>query len=351
MSVYNGERFLGEAIESVLAQTLTEFELIVVDDGSSDATPDILAAYEARDPRIVIRRQSKSGRAAALNRGFALARASRVARLDADDIARPNRLDHQREFLDAHDRVAVVGGAVTFINDRGEKFGSWQYPLTDPEIRRAFPRTTPLVHPAVMIRSEVFEAVGGYRSIFREAEDVDLWLRIAEHHELANIPEDLICYRIHAGQASRRALELQSLCAVAARAAARARMRGRPDPLESAARIDRETVLSIGATSEEIASAFVRDFAWLGKTLSRAGYPGASDELFAQAAAKARSECGSLSLVAHVHRQRSRRYREQKRRLHAALESFRTARAERAYRIATMRAARRRETPDAEPKR
>jgi hypothetical protein len=255
-----------------------------------------------------------------------------VARLDADDIARRNRLERQREFLHTHERVAVVGGAVTFINDRGQKFGEWQYPLTDSEIRGDFARTTPLVHPAVMLRKKVFEATGGYRTIFPEAEDVDLWLRIGEQHELANIPEDVLCYRIHPDQATRQALETQSLCSVAARVAARARTEGRPDPLASAERIDYTTAVAIGASPEQLTAALVRDLAWMAKTMSRAGYPQLSKELFAQAGARARSELGSPSLVAHVHRERSRRYREQRRRLRAALESMRSARAERTQR-------------------
>jgi hypothetical protein len=333
MAVYNGERFLPEALDSVLVQTLPAFELIAVDDGSTDSSPRILASYQARDPRIVVHRQANQGRAAALNRGFGLARAPLVARLDADDIARPNRLRSQANFLNAHERVAVVGGAVTFVNDQGQKFGAWEYPLTDSGIREAFPQTTPLVHPSVMIRKDLFEDVGGYRTIFREAEDLDLWLRIAEQHELANIPSDVICYRIHAGQATRQALELQSLCAVAARTAARVRKTGRRDPLETAERIDHETLLGIGATPQEIASAFVRDFAWLAKTMSRAGYAEASEELFAQAMTKARSDLGSPALVAHVHRERAQRYREQRRRWRAALELVRRARAERAHRV------------------
>jgi glycosyltransferase involved in cell wall biosynthesis len=337
MSVYNGERFLREAVESVLAQTLPNFELLVVDDGSTDSSPEILSSYQARDPRIVVHRQSNQGRAAALNRGFAVAQAPLVARLDADDIAFPERLARQARFLEEHETVAVVGGAVTFIDDRGRAFGAWQYPLTDREIRKAFAHTTPLVHPAVMLRKEVFDVVGGYRTLFKEAEDIDLWLRIAEQHELANVPEEAICYRIHGGQATRRALEQQSLEAIAARASARARMGGRGDPLDEAERIDYQTALAIGATPDEIASAFVRDFTWLAKTMSRAGYANAAEELFARAADKARSELGSSSLVAHVHRERARRYREERRRVRATLETVRTTRAEWAYRAASAR--------------
>jgi len=114
-------------------------------------------------------------------------------------------------------------------------------------------------------------------------------------------------------------------------------MDGHRDPLAEAERIDYQTVLAIGATPDEIASAFVRDFTWLAKTMSRAGYPNASEELFAQAGDKARSELGSSSLVAHVHRERARRYREERRRVRATLERVRTTRAEWAYRAASAR--------------
>jgi hypothetical protein len=321
MAVYNGEEFLPEAIESVLAQTLADFELIVIDDGSTDSTPQILASCAARDSRIVVHRQVNHGRAAALNRGVALTTAPLIARLDADDLAMPGRLERQREFLAEHESIAVVGGAVMFIDGNGRPFARWQYPLTDTEIRDALAYTTPIAHPAVMLRKDVFQAVGGYRSIFGDADDVDLWLRIAERHELANVRELAISYRVHPAQATVRNLELQTLCSVAARVAARARAQGRPDPLEGVERIDYEFLIDSGVTQGEITAALVRKTTWLAKMMSKAGYARAAEQLFGEARAMAWSASGSTELVAKVHREHARQYAEEGRRVRATLET------------------------------
>ncbi len=319
ISVYNGERFLRQAIESVLAQSLGDLELVAVDDGSTDASWQILNDYASSDSRIAIHRQANQGRAAALNRGITLARAPYVARLDADDIALPNRFERQRQFLAEHELVAVVGGAVTFVDEHGRAFAGVEYPLADSEIRNAFAYTTPLAHPAVMLRRDVFRSLGGYRTLFREAEDLDLWLRIGERRQLANLPELVICYRMHGGQATVQRLEAQSLESVAARAAARARAEGAPDPLEGAARINRQLLLAMGVSEDEITSTLVHSQTWLAKTMSRAGYRDAAEELFAAAADRARSASGSSGLVAYVHHERARREAEQGHRLRTAV--------------------------------
>jgi hypothetical protein len=329
MSVYNGDRFLREAIESVLAQTLSDFELVVVDDGSTDSSSEILAEYAASDSRVVIERQTNQGRARALNRGFVLARGPLVARFDADDVALPNRLESQRQFLVEHETVAAVGGAVIFVDGRGREFGQWQYPLTHAEIREALRYTTPLVHPAVMVRKDAFHRTGGYRPVLPEAEDLDLWLRMAESYELANVPQLVIRYRIHAGQATAQDHELQTLCAVAARLSACRRLEGDPDPLDDADSIDYQTLVAMGATRSEITAALVKNMTWLAKTMSRADNTRASEQLFARAAAEAHSEFGSPLLVAHVHRERAGIYRERGRPVRERLERVRAVLAER----------------------
>jgi glycosyltransferase involved in cell wall biosynthesis len=305
MSVYNGERFLREAIESVLVQTLAEFELIVIDDGSTDSTPEILDAYCRMDPRVVVERIARGGRPAALNHGFALARAPFVARLDADDVALPTRLARQRDFLVGHEAVAVVGGAVAFIDAGGNVFAEWQYPLTDAEIRRTFARATPIAHPAVMVRKAAFDGVGGYRPAFGDADDVDLWLRLAERNDLANVPDLVIRYRIHLGQATFRNLELQTVCDIAARLAAEARADGLADPFASVDRISMDTVRALGARDEEVTVALVRKLVWVAKMMAGAGYRGATDELLDKALNVAASASGSPALTGYVVRERA----------------------------------------------
>jgi hypothetical protein len=325
MSVYNGERFLREAVDSVLTQTLAELELIVVDDGSTDSTPQILEEYVRTDPRIIVERRTNQGRAAALNRGFAIARAPLVARLDADDIAPPDRLERQRRFLLEHPAVAVVGGAITFVDEHGRPFAEVENPLTDGEIRRAFEHATPVPHPGVMLRSQAFERAGGYRTAFSTAEDLDLWLRVAAVDRFANLPVSVVRYRMHADQDSVRKVEQQAIESIAARLAARARASGAPDPLMTASQIDHQLVIGLGATEQEVTAVVVRSVTWLAKTMGRAGYSDAAARLFAAAGARASSKSGSPELRADVLRARARRHAEQDHRVRAWLTLAKSA--------------------------
>lgn len=218
MPVHNGERFVGQAIESILRQTYRELELVVVDDGSTDATPEILAGYAASDDRIVVHTQENAGYAAALNTAAAIGHGELLARLDADDVAEPSRLRRQVDFLDAHPDVAVVGGSLLVIDARGRPFYLATYPPDASDIRAALSDRTPLAHPTVLMRRSVFDAVGGYRTGFPHAEDYDLWLRISSAHELVNLPDIFARYRVHGANASLRWLREQARSVVAARA-------------------------------------------------------------------------------------------------------------------------------------
>jgi glycosyltransferase involved in cell wall biosynthesis len=221
MSVLDGEAHVGEAVESVLAQTFADWELVVVDDGSTDGTGAILDGYAARDPRILVVHRPNAGRPAALNEGIARARGPLIARLDADDVALPRRLELQLARLAAEPALGVVGGAVVFVTADGRPFAETRYPLDDRAIRAALGTTTPFVHSAVTMRRAAFEAAGGYRPAFVEAEDLDLWLRIPHAFGLANLADPVVRYRIHGGQATMRHLERQARAAAAARASAR----------------------------------------------------------------------------------------------------------------------------------
>jgi hypothetical protein len=306
MSVRDGERYLAAAIESVLTQTVRNLELVVVDDGSTDSSPEILASYAARDDRVVVHRHEAAGLATALNRGIGYARSPFIARLDADDVARPRRLELQLAYLARNPGTGVVGGAVAFVDDHDRQFAEVRYPTADAEIRRAFSSTTPFVHSAVTMRREVFDAVGGYRPALLPAEDLDLWLRVGAVCELANLAETVVSYRIHTGQSSLAELERQSLAVLAARLAWRARSQGLPDPFETTALIDRETLEAAGASAADVTVEFVRLAVWLAKTLSRSGNEDVATDVFALAEARARSESGSPELVSLVDRERSR---------------------------------------------
>ena len=220
MAVYNGERFVGEAIQSLRTQTLEAFDLIVVDDGSTDATPHIVEALAAEDDRIHLDIQPHSGYAAALNVGWRLAKSEYVGVLDADDLAEPSRLERQVGFLDAHPEVGVVGGALLLVTADGRPFYIATYPVAPPEAREALKSRSPLGHTCVLMRRAVLEEVGGYRSVFPLAEDFDLWLRISERHALANVPDIVGRYRIHGGNGSIAGIRQQAASMAAARQAA-----------------------------------------------------------------------------------------------------------------------------------
>ena len=151
MAVKNGERFLEKSIRSILGQTLTNFELIVVDDGSDDRTAEILDRFG--DARMRIVTQPNRGLAAALNRAVSLARATLVARMDADDVAVPERLEKQLEFLASNPEVGVVGSATTMINENDDELREWVPAVSDRDIRKALIRANQFAHASVMFRN------------------------------------------------------------------------------------------------------------------------------------------------------------------------------------------------------
>lgn len=236
MSVYNGARFLESAIDSVLAQDFGDFEFLIVDDGSTDATPDILRAFATRDARVRPLVRENRGLVASLNQLLDMARAPLVARMDADDLAAPNRFSAQIAYLAAHPEVGVLGSWTTDIDEFGQPCtaGPEDHPLTHEQFLYNVAHGGPLLaHPTVMYRRDVVLSVGGYHKAFRHCEDFDLWLRLADRTRIANLPQRLLRYRHYAGQVSQRhALEQQVGVAVA-RLAQEERAAGRPDPTET----------------------------------------------------------------------------------------------------------------------
>jgi len=199
MTVYNGERYLAQAIDSIRQQTLGDFEFVIVDDGSEDRTPKILAEAQA-DPRIKVISKPHLGRARALNVAWTHARGLYVANLDADDLAEPNRLEKQFIFLQQHPEVGLLGTAWRFLNQDDEDTENETLvrpPLTDLELRSALVRRNPFYHSSVMMPRRVLEEVGGYNERFHVAIDYELWVRIAYRYRLANLPDVLATQRVH----------------------------------------------------------------------------------------------------------------------------------------------------------
>lgn len=200
MPVYNTARYLSEAVDSILEQTLNDFEFIIVNDGSTDDSPDILGRYQQSDKRIRVFHQKNSGLAASLNVGLRAAKGKYIARMDSDDISLQERLARQVEFMDNHPDVGVCGTAFRqFGNINGD---SWT--MTDPEEIKSRLMFWPcLGHPTVMMRRELIIKENLYYDIeFKQAEDHELWLRFSQHCKITNIPEVLLLYRTRDNQAT-----------------------------------------------------------------------------------------------------------------------------------------------------
>ncbi len=208
MPVFNGEKFLGQAIESILHQTYTDFELLIINDGSTDSSLDIAQAYT--DPRVrIINNDRNRGLINTLNLGLGLAQGGYIARMDSDDLASPGRFAIQVEFLDLHSEIAVVGTWVNLIDDGDNVFSLWRMPTDSYAIREALLESCWLCHPSVMFRKKAVLAVGGYNPAALHAEDYDLWLRMSERYLLANIPQPLLGYRMHTEQVSIKKISAQ----------------------------------------------------------------------------------------------------------------------------------------------
>lgn len=198
MAVYNGERFLAATIESILAQHFTDFELIIVDDGSTDTTPAMLATYAAQDGRIrLLRNPTQQGISAARNRALALSQGRYVAITDADDLSSPLRLQKQVAFLEEHPAIGLLGTWVNRIDEQGKVIGKhWPAPETT-RLQWKLLFTPTVVHSASMMRRALVEQVGGYALDKPCTIDYDLWLRLAPLTQFHTLPEELVAYRVH----------------------------------------------------------------------------------------------------------------------------------------------------------
>jgi glycosyltransferase involved in cell wall biosynthesis len=212
LPAYNAEAYVRESIESVLAQSHADFELILLNDGSTDGTLEILREYESRDERIHVLTHENHGIAPTLNRGVTTATADWIAVMHADDVMEPNRLERQIEFVSQHPDLAVTSCFVAYIDAQGRIMGRHSSELTtDEAVRNTRSREVVIGfhHPGVMMRKRDIEAVGLYRQEFWPAEDLDLWNRIADAGGRILVqPEYLVRYRIHDAAASVREARL-----------------------------------------------------------------------------------------------------------------------------------------------
>lgn len=188
MSVYNGEGYLRESVESILTQTYKDFEFIIVNDASKDKSLTILEEYERKDKRIIlVSNNENSGLTKSLNNGLKMAKGKYIARQDADDISEPERLFQQVTFLEKHPDIGLIGSDSIAIDDRGKQIGLWETLGDNDQIKERLKKTNCFCHGSVMLRSECLKSVGVYREKFRYAQDFDLWLRISERFKVMNI--------------------------------------------------------------------------------------------------------------------------------------------------------------------
>lgn len=264
MVVCNVKRFLAEAIESILNQTFRDFEFIIVDFGSTDGTPSIVKRYQEKDKRIRFDVIPHCNLAEARSACCFRAQGKYLALLDADDVALPDRLKLQEEYLENHPDIGILGGANEIIDEGGRWLGTAGEQANDQEIRNALPKGSPFCASTVMMRFDEFRAVNGYRKAFAGtsgpgdhasyAEDYDLWLRVMERCRGAKLREAVARYRLHTGQVTSRKLRQISIGFCAAQASAAMRSRGKPDPLDAADSITADRLAELGVTEEKLTS-------------------------------------------------------------------------------------------------
>jgi glycosyltransferase involved in cell wall biosynthesis len=200
MPVYNGARFLAEAMESILGQTFADFEFLIINDGSTDDSLEIIHSFQ--DLRInQVNNGRNMGLIYTLNRGIDLAQGEYIARMDCDDISLPKRLERQVAFMDQHPEMGVCGTWAEFVNPPG---GYW-FPSDHESIVAGLQFTCWLVHPSIIFRASILrEHHLYYNPAYQHAEDLDLWFRMSKVTRLANVPEVLLKYRIHPDQISQK---------------------------------------------------------------------------------------------------------------------------------------------------
>lgn len=214
MSIYNGEKQLRESIESILNQTFTDFEFIIVNDGSTDGSLEIIESYI--DSRIqIIDNEENIGLTKSLNKAIKKARGKYIARQDADDISLPTRLELQHEYLEKHPEVALLGTGIYVINEMGDEI---EKRIMHPNPKKSLLNGNRFIHGSVMFRKSVIDEIGAYNETLKYAQDYELWLRMSkEYDDLRNLTAPLYKLRMHRGSILSKNIEEQQMYAVLAR--------------------------------------------------------------------------------------------------------------------------------------
>jgi glycosyltransferase involved in cell wall biosynthesis len=209
MPVWNGQKFLRDAIESIIAQTEKRFEFLILDDGSTDSTPQILAEYAAKDSRIRIIPLDHKGIVSALNQGVAEARAEWIARMDCDDIAHPKRLEKQWRAVQANPDAVLCHTQIHIIGEAPYITKAARFIRSEAMIRLRLCYQCPIYHSSVMFHKAASLAVGGYLEDERHAEDFSLWGRLIEMGAIAGVPQPMLDFRVHQSSISKQNADVQ----------------------------------------------------------------------------------------------------------------------------------------------
>ena len=211
MPVYNSEAYLTDAVDSILGQTFADWELICVDDGSSDGSLQVLRRYERADPRVRVLTRPNTGVTRARNDGIAVARGSYIAAMDSDDVALPERLNRQVDYMESHPECVGLGAAVKVVGPDLKPISDEPKPLDHETIdsQTLAGSGFAIREPVAMFRAEAVRQLGGYRVEIFAHQDTDMYLRLAEIGRLANLPDTLLLYRLRRGSINRTQRELQ----------------------------------------------------------------------------------------------------------------------------------------------
>ena len=243
LPVYNTEAYVREAVESILAQTFMDFELIAINDGSTDGSGPILRELAARDARIVLVERPNDGLVSALNKGLEIARAELIARMDADDVSMPERFALQHARMVQEPELAVLGSFMRNVDKEGNITRLDECPITPKETARCMECGCSVHHATVMMRRGAVLKAGGYRKAFCHAEDYDLWLRMSDlGYAIASLPQPLYNRHWHGANVSSVYREAQGRNTILARLAHRMRKAGLPDPFDGVEKIDDELI-------------------------------------------------------------------------------------------------------------
>ncbi len=284
MPMHNAERYLGAAIESIQMQSHTDWELLCLDDGSADGSANLAESYARSDGRIRCVRFAKRGIVPTMNDGISMSSGQWVARMDADDLSRPDRFRTQLDFLKSRPEIAVVGTGCQIIDPAGRIQKEKRYCCDPEEIRRELLQRNCICHPTVMMRREaLMEMKGPYRSAFHFAEDYDLWLRMSRQHPMANLSQPLLQYRVDASRISSERVITETLSCVAARLESRTVQRLVAASRNPQTPFDRSALIDAGLSRRRVDFLLRRSLLLAARRAHRGGFRSVSLELIDKA--------------------------------------------------------------------